>query len=255
MNVLSDLRVSNARIEDLMRKTMAGVLLAATAMAQPTFEVASVTVNTSGDRSSFSRTGKNRLVLQNWSLQRMILKAYDLKSYGLRGPDWLRSRSFDIDAKTERAVTEAGLREMLRSLLADRFGLKAHTAARDEQAYVLLPAKDGFRQKPVGDGSEAIDDCDVSRFPQKIRVTCRHCTLDYLADVLSGETGSIVVDRSGAKGTYAFTLEWSPDLDVDGAGTSLFSALKEQLGLRLEYSRVPVSILVIDSIGRTPTAN
>ena len=120
-----------------MRKAFAaGLLLAATATAQPAFEVASVRANNSGDRSSYSRTEKNSLVLQNWSLQRIILKAYSLKSYALAGPDWLASLSFDINAKAEGQVTEAGLRQILKTLLAERFGLKAHTAEQDKQAYV-----------------------------------------------------------------------------------------------------------------------
>src|SRR5215467_5233546 len=96
-----------------MRMAFAGLLVAAAATAQPAFEVASVRANTSGDRSSFSRTGKNLLVLQNWSLQRIVLKAYDLKGYALAGPDWLASLSFDINAKTEGPVTEAGLRQIV----------------------------------------------------------------------------------------------------------------------------------------------
>ena len=238
-----------------MRKAFASLLLAATAAAQPAFEVASVKANTSGDRSSSSRTGKNSLVLQNWSLQRIILKAYGLKGYALTGPDWLASLSFDINAKTEGPVTEAGLRQMLQALLVERFGLKAHTAVQDKHTFVLLPAKGGFKPNPVSDGSAATDDCDLSRFPQKTRISCRHCSLDYLAEVLSGQMDSIVVDQSGVKATYAFTLEWSPDQSVDGATTSIFSALNEQLGLRLEHRRVPVSILVVDSIAKAPTDN
>ncbi len=120
--------------QPFVRKAFASLLLAATAAAQPAFEVASVKANTSGDRSSSSRTGKNSLVLQNWSLERIILKAYGLKGYALTGPDWLASLSFDINAKTEKPVTEAGLREMLQALLVERFGLKAHTALQDKQA-------------------------------------------------------------------------------------------------------------------------
>jgi uncharacterized protein (TIGR03435 family) len=233
----------------------ASLLVAATATAQPAFEVASVKANTSGDRSSYSRSGKNSLALQNWSLQRIVLKAYDLKSYALSGPDWLSQLSFDIGAKTEEPVTEAGLRQMLQALLVERFGLKSHTAVLDKQAYVLLPAKSGFKLNPVSDDSTATDDCDLSSFPQKTRLSCRHVSLDYLAEALSDEMDGTVVDQSGAKATYAFTLEWSPNLSVDGAATSIFTALKEQLGLRLERRRVPVSILVVDSIAKTPTDN
>ncbi len=234
---------------------LASLLAATTAAAQPAFEVASVKANTSGDRSSFSRTGKNSLVLQNWSLQRIILKAYDLKDYALSGPDWLASLSFDVNAKTEGEVTATGLRQMLKALLVERFGLRSHIALQDRQAYVLLPAKGGFKPNSVTDGSTATDDCDLSRFPQKTRLSCRHGSLDYLAETLSGQMGSIVVDQSGAKANYAFALEWSPDLSVDGATVSIFTALNEQLGLRLERRKVPVSVLVVESIAKKPSDN
>jgi uncharacterized protein (TIGR03435 family) len=237
-----------------MRTAFAILLLAATAKAQSAFEVASVKANTSGDRSSFSRMGKDSLILQNWSLRRIIQKAYDLKDYALTGPDWLASLSFDINAKTTGPVTEAALHQMLQSLLIERFRLKTHTVSEEKQAYVLLTAKSGFKPKPVSDGSSATDDCDLSRFPEKTRISCRHCSLDYLAEVFSGQLDSIVVDQSGVKGAYAFTLEWSPNPGA-GVAPSIFSALNEQLGLRLERRKVPISILVVDSVARTPADN
>ena len=194
-----------------MRTASAILLLAATATAQSAFEVASVKANTSGDRSSFSRIGKDSVVLQNWSLRRIIQEAYDLKDYALTSPDWLASLSFDINAKTTGPVTEAALHQMLRALLIERFGLKAHTISQEKQAYVLLTAKSGLKARSVTDGSPATDDCDLSRFPEKTRISCRHCSLDYLAEVLSGQLDGIAVDQSGVKATYAFTLEWSPN--------------------------------------------
>jgi uncharacterized protein (TIGR03435 family) len=238
-----------------VRTAFAGLLLAVTAAAQPAFEVASVKPNTSGDRSSFSRAGKNSLFLQNWTLRRIILKAYDLKDYALTGPDWLASLSFDINARTDGPVTEAALRQMLQTLLAERFRLKAHTAMRNRQAYVLVADKGGLKPKPLADGSSASDDCDLSRLPEKTRISCRHCSMDYLAGVLSGQLDGIVVDRSASQATYAFALEWSPDSNTGAVGPSIFTALKEELGLRLERRRVIVPILIVDGIAKTPTEN
>jgi len=220
-----------------MTKELACLLLAASAAAQSRFEVASVKANTSEDRSSFSRMENNSLVLQNWPLRRIILKAYGLKDYALTGPDWLASLNFDINAKTEGPATEAALRQMLQALLAERFGLKAHTVAQEKQGYVLLPVKAGFKLSPVRDGSATTDDCDLSHFPQKTRLSCRHCSLDYLAEVLSGQLDRVVVDQSGAQAMYAFTLEWSVGLSDESAATSIFSALNEQLGLRLDTAK------------------
>jgi len=192
-------------------------------------------------------------MLQNWSLRRIVLKAYEIKDYALTAPDWLASLTFDINAKTTGPVTETGLDQMLKTLLIERFHLKAHTIVQDKQAYLLLTAKNGFKPKPVKDGSPAIDDCDLSRYPEKTSLSCRHASLGYLAEVLSAQLNSIVVDRSEVKATYAFTLEWSPN--PGGVAPSIFTALQEQLGLRLDRRKVPVSILVVENIGKTPAGN
>jgi uncharacterized protein (TIGR03435 family) len=231
------------------------LLFVAIGTAQPAFDVASIKPNTSGDRSSFKRTERNSLILQNWPLRRIILWAYDLKDYALTGPGWLASINFDINAKSDGPVAETQLRQMLKALLIERFRLKAHTAFQDKPAYALLTMKGGIKAKPINDGSTITNDCDLSRFPQTTKLSCRHCSLDCLAEVLSGQLDSIVVNRSGIQATYAFTLEWSPDSSTGVAAASIFSALNEQLGLRLERRHAPISILMVESIAKTPAEN
>jgi uncharacterized protein (TIGR03435 family) len=157
-----------------------------------------------------------------------VLRAYDLKNYALNAPDWLAARNFDINAKV-------------------------HTATKDLQAYALLPAKGGLKLKPVHDNG--VFGVDVSHFPDKTRVACRHCTMDKLASILADHVNLAVVDQSGIPQEFSFTLEWSPDQNADNAGPSVFTALKEQLGVQLESRRVPVSILIVDNISQTPTGN
>ena len=119
-------------------------------------------------------------------------------------------------------------------------------------AYALLPAKSGFKLKPAeGDGSSI----NSSRGAGKAKATCKHVSMSRLADFLSGRVDHPVVDQSGFSNAYDFTLEWSPDQNAEDAGPSIFTALNEQLGLRLEPRKLPVSILVVDSIGKTPTEN
>lgn len=185
-------------------------------------------------------------------MREIILKAYDLKVYALTTPDWTASRSFDINAKAARKVTEAELRRMLQSLLAERFQLQAHAAVKEMQAYALMPSKDGFKLKPVEDGAA---DFDLFRSSQKTTIACRHCSMENFANVLSGQLDIAVIDRTGVPGAYSFDLEWSPNQNADDAGPSIFTALSEQLGLRLEPRRAPISILVVDSISKTPTEN
>jgi uncharacterized protein (TIGR03435 family) len=251
-NVKRDERHSDSRAAS-MKISEATLLCATMAIAQPSFEVASIKPNVSGDRSSFTRRGEDSLALQNWPLRNVVLKAYDLKNYALDAPDRLASRNFDINAKASGKVTEGELRQMLQSLLKDRFRLKVHPATKELQAYVLLPAKGGLKLKPVQDnGGFGVD---VSHFPGKTRVQCRHCTMDKFTNVLADEVNRAVVDQSGIPDEFSFTLEWSPDQSADDAGPSIFTALKEQLGIELEARRVPVPILVVDSISQTPTEN
>lgn len=182
-----------------------------------------------------------------------MLKAYDLKNYALVAPDWLASRNFDINAKASGEVTERELRQMLQALLKDRFELKIHLAQKDLQAYVLLPAKGGLKLCPSHDGG--VFGVDVSHFPDRTRIVCRHCTIDNVAEALVEQVNVPVIDRSGIPGEYSFTLQWSPNQNANDTGPSIFAALNEQLGMRLELHRVPISILVVDSIRRTPTEN
>jgi uncharacterized protein (TIGR03435 family) len=187
-----------------MKISVVSLLFAAMAFAQPSFEIASIKLNISGDRSSFTRRDEDSLALQNWPLRDIVLKAYDLKNYALSAPDWLSSRNFDINAKASGKVTEGELRQMLRSLLKDRFQMKVHPVLKEFQAYVLLPAKSGLKLKPVHDGAFGVD---MSHFPDKTRVACRHCTMDKLADILADQVNLAVVDQSGIPEEYSFTLE------------------------------------------------
>jgi uncharacterized protein (TIGR03435 family) len=182
-----------------------------------------------------------------------LLKAYDLKNYALAAPDWLASRNFDINAKAAGQVTEGELRQMLQALLKDRFQLKAHPAQRDLRAYGLLPAKGGLKLRASHDDS--VFGVDTSHFPDRTRIVCRHCTMDQVAEALAGELNAPVVDRSGIPNEYSFALEWSPNQNSNDTAPSIFTALNEQLGVRLELRRVPISILVVDSIRWTPSEN
>ncbi|HEY4089742.1 MAG TPA: TIGR03435 family protein, partial [Bryobacteraceae bacterium] len=154
-----------------MATLIVGLLSVALAIAQPSFEIASIKANISRDRSSYTRRGEDSLALQNWSLRDIVLKAYDLKNYALNAPDWLASRNFDINAKASGKVTEGQLRQMLQSLLKDRLQMKVHPASKEVQAYALIPAKGGLKLKPVHD--DGVFGVDVSHFPDKTRVACR----------------------------------------------------------------------------------
>jgi uncharacterized protein (TIGR03435 family) len=226
------------------------LLSSATLMAQASFEVASIKLNASLDRSSFTRRSGDSLVLQNWPLRDIILKAYGLKNYALDAPEWLASRSFDINAKAAGPVTDSEVGRMLQTLLAERFQLRVHRASKDVQSYVLLPVDKGFKLKAIQ--VDGVCGVDVSRFPDKTKLTFRNCTMDQFAEALADQVNRPVADQSGITGQYTFTLEWSP---LGDTGPSAFSALNEQLGMHLEPRKLPIPVLIVDSISRTPTEN
>jgi uncharacterized protein (TIGR03435 family) len=228
--------------------------VAVAAIGQVSFDVASVKLNTSGDRSSFTRRGEDSLALQNWPLRDIVLKAYNLKNYALTAPNWLASRNFDINAKGAGKVTESELRQMLQSLLVERFHIKVHAESKEHDAFVLLPARGGIKFNPVPHDGGTFG-VDVSRYPDRTKVVCRHCTMDNLANVVADQVNGAVIDQSGLSGEYSLTLEWSPNQNATDPGPSIFTALNEQLGLRLEARRMPVPILVVDSISQVPTDN
>jgi uncharacterized protein (TIGR03435 family) len=234
-----------------MKTALAGVLLAATAAAQ-SFEVAAIKPNLSGDGGSHSSSRGGSLRMENVSLRSIIEEAYNVKDYTLTAPGWVDTLHFDITAKSGEKASRDQIRIMLQSLLTDRFQLKAHRESKEMTAYALVAAKSGFKLKPAeGEGSSVNSD----RGAGKAKAVCKHVTMARVADFLSGQVDHPVVDQTGIPDAYDFTLEWSPNQNAEDAGPSIFTALTEQLGLRLESRKLPVSILVVDSMSKSPTEN
>lgn len=235
-----------------MKKAIASLLFAAVAAALSSFEVAAIKLNISGDGSSHINTTDGSVFMRNVSLRSIIEQAYDLKRYTLSAPDWTNSQHFDINARATGKVKQEELRLMLQSLLAERFALKFHRESKEMSAYALLPAKNGFKLKPVEGSGSGINS---SNGAGKAQAKCKHVSMPRLADFLSDRVDHPVVDQTGIPDAYDFTLEWSPNQNTEDAGPSIFTALNDQLGLRLEPRKLPVSILVVDSISKTPTEN
>jgi len=235
-----------------MKRTLATLLFTATAAAQMSFEVASIKPNVSGSGDSKSDTNGGSLTMRNYSLRMIIEEAYDLKRRTLIAPDWIDTPHFDINAKAGGKAKMEEFRLMLQSLLSERFQLQTHRELKEMSGYALLPAKSGFKLMPAeGEGSSI----NSSRAAGKAKAACKHVSMSHFADFLSGRVDHPVVDQSGIANAYDFALEWSPDQNAEDAGPSIFTALSEQLGLRLEPRKVPVSILVVDNISKAPTEN
>ncbi len=221
--------------------------------AGPSFEVATIKPASATD----GHTHINYPPGDSFSAINITLPALMQWAYGmpekqiLDGPAWMTSTRFDIQARVENSVrsdTEAK-RKMVQALLAERFNMKLHEETRMLPAYDLVVAKGGSKLevskangKSIGMGRTHLD--------------LQGLTMPLVAEQLSLVAGRVVVDKTGLSDRYDVKLVWAAD-DApagDGSAPSLFTAIQEQLGLKLEPAKEPLPVLVIDRVDM-PTAN
>jgi uncharacterized protein (TIGR03435 family) len=201
--------------------------------------------------------------MKNVTLRLLVTYAWDIRDHQLAGgPAWLDTEHYDILAKPESEIpqTPAGRqlqKLMVQALLRDRFGFGYHRETKELPIYELVVAKNGPKLADSAPGTQ--NQLMMSRG----KLEAKSMKTGNLADALSSRLGRTVVDKTGLTGDYDFTLEWAPDMGENGGpkgmpadapkeapqvadGPSLFTALQEQLGLKLESAKGPVEILVID---------
>lgn len=256
-----------------MKNTSAAVLALAglLAFAQPApraaFEVASVKPgDPNNSQFSYRLLPGGRYIAANVTLKNLISSAYSVTDPRMSGgPGWLNTDRFTIEAKAGSALppwpdSNKELSSMLQSLLEDRFKLAVHWETRQAPVYELLVDKAGARLKradPAESGAFSI---------AQGRIWSRAVPLEYLASNLGYLLGRPIVDKTGLRAKYDYTVTYTPDpgqaavgaaAPTDGPapdGPSIFTALRQQLGLRLESAKGPVEILVIDRAEK-PEAN
>jgi bla regulator protein blaR1 len=272
----------------------------------PSFEVASIKPNNSGDGRVMLGNQPGRFTATNVTVRLLIRNAYQLQDFQISGgPSWLNSDHYDIVAKIDPAVQESiaaarggigpaaipgqganPLQLMIRSLLAERFKLAAHTETKEQPIYALVVAHGDGKLGPSLKKSDV--DCTAlagrgraampppgppqpgDRLPCGIRIgpgnmAVGGSSLAQFASSLGMFVGRVVVDKTGLAGNYDVNLTWTPDqmpqrppgapgdqpirlngADIDPNGPSIFTAVQEQLGLKLDSQRGPVEMLVID---------
>ena len=207
---------------------------------------------TSTRMSSDTDTGK--LNYTNVNLKEAIGKAYKVQQYQITGPDWIETERFDIVAKFTPHSAGDQVALMLQALLAERFKLTLHRETKELPMYVLVVAKNGPKFKTTESETGISSNSNRTHWHVVAKGSLRR-----FAEFLSDEAGRPVVDRTGLSGSYELTLDWTPDdsptTNDSAAGPSLFTALQEQLGLKLDSTKGPVEMLVIDRAERTPTEN
>jgi uncharacterized protein (TIGR03435 family) len=246
---------------------------AQTAAAPQTFDVASIHVNnteTDGHHHILNNSAESRFRTVNLALRDLIQFAYGLPdSQILGGPAWLDSTMFDIDAKSDSLVdaqlhalpTEQARHQkqlMVQALLADRFQLKAHQETRQLPLYALAVAKGGPKFK-----SSQINGTIIDTGRSRLHIAGSDDTVSILARELAQALGRVVLNQTGLTGRFDLTLRWTPDdasppmlngAPDPNAPPGIFTAIQEQLGLKLESTKGPVPVLVIDSV-EMPSAN
>jgi uncharacterized protein (TIGR03435 family) len=210
------------------------------------------------------------------NLKMILVRAYGMRPYQISGPAWMETERYDIDAKYPAETTPDQFRLMLQSLLAARFHLAVHRETREMSRYRLVVAKNGPKLSPAQKLPEYKDDEERKADMQKqakanLEAMMRRphsgpsrsfgqksATLAKLAENLSGYVDRPVTDDTGLEGVYSFSLEFSPNEspgDAENSLPSIFVAVQEQLGLKLEPEKGPVEFLVIDRAEKTPVAN
>jgi uncharacterized protein (TIGR03435 family) len=234
-----------------------------------TFDVSTVKASQTSSRSSSMRSRADGITASG-SLRRFAEVAYGLRDFQVTGgPDWVNTSTWEVaakidppdvaPAKTDAAAYDAWNErrmERMQSLLAERFGLKCHMTTKELPVYELVLAKGGSKLKETTAEEGKRGSTNVEGQGRKSQATFTGVTTKSLATSLSSEAGRLVLDKTGLTGSYDFTLTWTNDdhsmeTEADAAsGPTLFTAVQEQLGLKLEPSKGPVPVLVIDSAER-----
>ncbi len=191
--------------------------------------------------------GPGRFTAMTATVKDLMGFAYNLRPHQIAGgPGWLDAEKYDITAKADGRVTNDQLKAMLQALFETRFQLKAHRETKEMPVYDLVIAKNGPKlhevDKPGMLGLGATN------------LRGRGANTPMLADQISARVGRTVLDKTGLKGYYEFELKWAPLGATDSTDPDLFAAIQEQLGLKLEPSRGPVEVMVIDHAEK-PTDN
>jgi uncharacterized protein (TIGR03435 family) len=229
-------------------------LMLATPAAAQSFEVASVRLakQTNDARSGYFISGSTgcKLTVLNFPLLSVIERAYNMREYQITGPDWLKGSKFEIKAKLPPGAPRDGVAPAVQTLLADRFKMTSHQEKKELPFYALTVDKSGQRLKP----SEGRGATTQYRGMYK----ARNETMARFCDMLSRTLDRVVIDETGLTGRYDFVLDYTgmdPRMSDPAGMPSIFKALRDQLGLKLESRKGPQDVLVIDRIEKLPTAN
>jgi uncharacterized protein (TIGR03435 family) len=254
------------RISSFALSMSVGCLLAQSPPSAPlAFEAASVKPSPSGTRFfSMNRLPGGGLRATGATLGDLLMQANGVESFQIiGGPEWVNSARYDIYATTNHdGAPENQRRQMIQSLLADRFKVILHRETKELPIYALTLTKGGSKLVRAEGGTcpdppVLSNPCGGFRISNRSLMAGNKVTVAQLAADLTFMLGRLVVDQTGLNGIFDIRLEWTPDPNLgravndsepppSGDGPSIFTAIQEQLGLKLESRKGPTEILVID---------
>ncbi len=266
------------------RKLALLLLVAAVAGAQrQSFEVASVKPGDPSDPRMMISAGSGRFRTVNAPVILLVRFAWNVQDFQIAGlPAWAKTERFSIDARwsdpadmdpTQMHTFDARVHLRLQDLLENRFALKVHRQTKEMPVYALLVSKSGPKLTAASPQTDPKTRGMLRTGRGELSGTA--VTIERLVKELTAQTGRTVIDKTGLKGEYDFKLQWTPEpgqinsmapppgaqapamaeaAASDATGPSLVTAIQEQLGLKLESTKGPVEVIVIDHVER-PSAN
>jgi uncharacterized protein (TIGR03435 family) len=228
--------------------------------SDPGWEVLTVRPSDPNYKFDYFTVRGQHVIVKNQTVESMVRTAYGLQRSQVVGlPDWAKTEHFDADGLPDKVGEPNAIqvRGLMRNLLAQRFGLKAHHEQREMPVYALTLAKGGPRMEPSKADPNGMPDNvggnDNGRQARKFT----NVSMADLASMLQFNVDRPVIDRTGLAGRYDFKLQWTVDQVDAGAPDAppgLFTAIQEQIGLKLQPEKANADLLVIDAVDR-PTAN
>jgi uncharacterized protein (TIGR03435 family) len=227
-------------------------LLCAQTPAPEKFEVASIKLIPADQTGTFSMSpwGGATFTARNISMSNLIELAFGVTDKQIANIDSLGHDLYNVSAQPENggALTYQRAQPMLRALLEERFKLTAHRETKDVPGYVLTVAKGGPKLKP---GSTTAGQGMILAG----RLINPNATISDLIFLLAHPVGKPIIDKTNLSGAFKIDLKFAPDGDAASTLPSIFTAIQEQLGLKLEAQKVPFETLVIDHCDHIPTQN
>ncbi len=238
-----------------MRKTCIILVLAAAGLAfgaEPQFEVATIRPSDGGPGGFVPGARNGRFSTTKSSLKTLIGYAYAVPEIQISGPDWIAAESFDITATLPSGADPEQAASMLRVLLEERFHLKTHRESVEMNYYALAIGKNGTKLKELIPGEPIPAPKFGPDRPPSTLMT--NGTVADFAAFLAKTMGRPILEKTGLTGRFHILIQYTPPASAE-PGPDIFTAVQEQLGLKLEPQKGPVEILKVDSADKVPTDN